>query len=135
MLLIERNHLGEFFVNTGAMEALVEIFPEHLPIAVQNFFIGVAKSEIGQGPIVQEVGTVEALLQGSGVLGFQVNEHESVPIAHSDVIERIVGFVEIALFARGRRPLKLSLEIIGPAMIGTGDFRTGQTPLGLPYEN
>lgn len=129
---VDRHQLGQVFVHAGAMQALVEILPEYLPVAVHYLPQGMPDDEVFYRPVGEVAGArVEAVPECRARFFRQVDEHHAAPFRHRDAIERKVGLLEPCRHGFGRHAHQVAAQRIGPCMIGTGYQPRLQPPLAF----
>ena len=81
-------------MHAGAMQTLVVVFPEDLPVAVHRLLEGMPENEVLQGPRVEAIQrSIEHALEGRRVLR-QGDEYEAAPLVDLDPVERVVRKIE-----------------------------------------
>src|SRR5262249_29166043 len=78
------------WMNSGAMQTLVVVFPEDLPIAGDRLLKAVADDEFLQVPAIQSIqGLIEGRAEGRWMLS-QRDKHAAIPCGDRDCVEVII---------------------------------------------
>src|SRR5260370_7528391 len=118
-------------MDARTMQALVVVFPEYFPIALDGLEQDVADDQLSQGPRVEPVQRqIEYLFKGRRTIG-QGNEDEPIPFPDADLVEGKIGHVEAAGVSLGRRAQQVPLQVVDPGVVRTNDAARPQYSLGL----
>src|SRR6202051_2583465 len=122
-------------MHVRTMQALVVVFPEYLPIALNCLEEDVADDQLSEGPCVEPIQRyIEVLFKRRRIVG-QRNEDESIPFLDADFVEREIGHVETARVSLGGRAQQVPLQVVNPRVVWTDDGAGTQNPLGLPAQS
>src|ERR1700684_1762110 len=103
------------------MQALVVVFPEYLPIALNGPEEDVADDQLSKGPSVEPIQRyIEVLLKRRRFVG-QRNEDESIPFLDPDLVEREIRHIETARVSLRGRPQQIPLQVVNPRVVRTDD--------------
>src|SRR5262249_45214739 len=124
------HELRELRVHRGAVEALVVVLPEHLPVALDGLAQAMPDGEGSELPCLEAAERqVEALLKGWRTLA-ERDENEAAPLGNGQPIEGYLAALEaIALLHRGGLQ-QLPLQAVAPTVIGADDARGAEAALG-----
>src|SRR5882724_5768694 len=118
-------------MHARTMQALVVVFPENLPIALDGLEQDVADDQLSEGPRVEPIQRqIENLLKRRRIVG-QRNEDESIPFLHADLVERKIGHIETAGVSFRRSAQQIPLQIVSPSVVRTDDGAGAQQSIGL----
>src|SRR6266436_2290239 len=118
-------------MHAGTMQALVVVFPEYFPIALDGLEQDMADDQFSQGPRIQPMQRqVENLFKRRRIVG-QGNEDETIPFLDADLVQRKIGHVEAAGMSFGGRAQQVALQVVNPRVVRTDDAARAQYSLGL----
>jgi hypothetical protein len=81
-------------MDAGAVQALVVVFPEDFPVALDGLRHPVPHDELVELPVIEPLGRqVETGREGRRI-GRQRSKHKAVPLHRRQAIERVVAHVE-----------------------------------------
>src|SRR6266478_8612912 len=122
-------------MHARTMQALVVVFPEYFPIALDGLEQDVADDQLSQGPRVEPVQRqIEYLFKRRRIIG-QGNEDETIPFPDADLVEGKIGHVEAAGVSLGRRAQQVPLQVVSPGVVRTNDAARAQYSLGLAAQS
>src|SRR6266446_8081832 len=132
---IDRHQLRQLRMHARTMQALVVVFPEYFPIALDGLEQDVADDQLSQGPRVEPVQRqIEYLFERRRTIG-QGNEDETIPFPDADLVEGKIGHVEAAGVSLGRRAQQVPLQVVSPGVVRTDDAAGAQYSLGLAAQS
>ena len=106
-------------MHARAVQALVVVFPENLPVALDVLLQHVTDHELFERPRIEPAQRqIEYLLESRRILG-QRDEYETVPLPDADLVQRIVGHIEAAGMRLGGGAQQIALAGCRPTR-GTG---------------
>ena len=92
---VDRHQLRQMLVHARAVQALVEVFPENLPVAVHDLGEAVTRHQFLERPVAEIAGgRVEARSRACAGRGVEIDEDEAAPFRERHRIERVVLPVE-----------------------------------------
>ena len=120
---IDRHQLRQVLVHARAMQALVEVLPKDLPVAVHHLAKRWPDDQLLERPVGEIAGgRIEASLPASaGGCAARLTKTKPRHSASATRIERVVGLVEALRQHLRRHPHQLAAQRIGPGMVGAGD--------------
>ena len=75
---IDRHQTAELWMHPRAMQTLVEILPEELPVALEDLSVAVADDQVLERPMSEALRLpVEALFKGGPLTTGQIDEDEA----------------------------------------------------------
>src|SRR5882724_6725673 len=132
---IDRHQLRQLRMHARTMQALVVVFPEYFPIALDGLEQDVADDQLSQGPRVEPVQRqIEDLVERRRIVG-QRNEDESIPLPDADLVEREIGDVETTGVRLGGSAQQIPLQVVSPCVVGADDGAGAQYTLGFAAQS
>src|SRR5215468_10703409 len=89
-----RHQLREPWVDARAVQALVVVLPEHLPVALNGLGHAVADDELIELPVAEPLERYVDTGREGRRIGSERREHEAVPLHRRQAVERVVAHLE-----------------------------------------